>query len=247
MVKYNIYEALLYKNKKFILAFSYTPGFNPSTIIDDMSKTFNLKIVKLECSNISNCNYDKLNNDIKKLLDENESTLKTSYERGYYGMGILIHGLNFQSDKLKFKIDLQLHFAISKTMYLSNSSNTKEDYDNFKKYLDTNKINKYYNIKAEPNEELNDSVFRKIIDYIEFKVYKKEDKKLYTTAYKQPKLKTINEIVEIKDGNTIETESEIESDSSNVLDTEDILKIANNIIDKPDINELTESIHSTEV
>lgn len=239
MVKYNIYDAFLYKNKKFILAFSYTPGFNPSNIIEDMFKTFNLKVIKLECSNMSDCNYDKLNNDVKKILDENDFTLKTSYERGYYGVGILIHGINFQQNKLKFKIDLQLHFSISKSMYLANQSN-KENYDDFKKYLDTNKINKYYNIKSEPNNEFNDSVFRKIIDFIEFKIYKKEDYNLYTTSYKIPKLKPIKENVNISDGYISEISESENTESTDILDTENILDIANNIINISEPNDITE-------
>lgn len=242
MVKYNIYEALLYKNKKFILAFSYTPGFNPSNIIEDISKTFNLKVIKLECSDISNCNYDKLNNDVQKLLDENDFKLKSSYERGYYGIGILIHGFNFFPDKLNFKINLQLHFALSKSMYLLNSSNTVEQYDNFKKYLDTNKINKYYNIKSEPTLEFNDSVFNKIINYIEFKVYNKEDQQLYTTAYKKQQLKPINESTDKSKESTESTESTESKESTEISNISNIYEITNNIMNIPDINELTDSI-----
>ena len=39
------------------------------------------------------------------------------------------------------------------------------DYNKFKDLLTDNKINKYYNIKSEPTNELNDSVFNKIIDF----------------------------------------------------------------------------------
>ena len=43
--KYNIYEAYLYRFKKFILAFSYTPGFDIKFLIDDMQHTDRKSVV----------------------------------------------------------------------------------------------------------------------------------------------------------------------------------------------------------
>jgi len=116
LYKYNIYEAFLYKYKKFIIAFSYTPGFNPQPIINDIKNTFNLVTIKLDGSDMlksdSIFNYDKLNKDIKELLDKNKMKINDS-ELGYYGKGILLYGLNFPQDKIDVPIDLQLHFITS--------------------------------------------------------------------------------------------------------------------------------------
>jgi len=61
---------------------------------------------------------------------------------------------------------------------------TIDDYNNFKDLIADNKINKYYNIKSIVGSEINDSVFEKIIDFFEFKVYGK-DYNLYSTKAKK--------------------------------------------------------------
>ena len=183
--KYNIYEAFLYTFKQFILVCSYTPGFDIDFIIDDMIKTFNLKLIKLEGpTNLkldSVFNYDKLNNDVAKYLEQNKEVTSTTTN---YGTGILICGLNFPSKSLNFQVDLHLNFSLSSNLYLKSISNsTVEDYNNLKIILINNKINKYFNIKSNKSTEINDSVFDKIIDYLEFKVYGK-NYKLYSSKSK---------------------------------------------------------------
>jgi hypothetical protein len=181
--KYNIYEAFLYKYKKFIIAFSYTPGLDLQPIINDMKNTFNLITIKLDGPNMlkldSQFNYDKLNNDIEKVLNNNKIRLNNS-EPLYYGQGILLYGLNFPQDKINFLIDLQLHFSTSLGSFLksftdknNNPLYTTDDYNKFKDIIASNKINKYFNIKSEITNDVNDAVFDKIIDYLEFKVYGK--------------------------------------------------------------------------
>lgn len=193
--KFNIYDAYMYKYKKFILALSYTPGLDIQPIIDDMAKTFNFITLKLEGPNMlkqdSTFNYDKLNGEIKKILDENQKTLELNIP-GSLGKGILIYGLNFPQNKLTTQIDLQLHYSASVSMFLKANTDdfglpayTVDDYNKFKDLLAENKINKYFNIKSVVGSELNDSTFEKIIDFFEWKVYGKDYATLSTKAKKE--------------------------------------------------------------
>lgn len=200
---YNIYDAFLYKYKKFILALTYTPGFNINYIIDDIIKTFNLKIIKLEGDSMLKSNsefdYSKLNLDVNKLLTESDFKIKNNLP-GFYGQGILIYGLSFPSKNIDFKIDLQMHFSNSATIFLKSFSDsngiskyTIEEYNMFNDILSTNKIHKYFNLKTSPTSELNDNVFDKIIDFLEFKIYKKDYEK-YATKLLKEKIKNNSQL-----------------------------------------------------
>ncbi len=194
--KYNIYEAYLYRFKKFILAFSYTPSFDIQPIIDDMKITFNLHLIKLDgdtyLKSNSVFNYEKLNADIEKILADNKEVSLTTTN---YGTGILIYGLSFPTNLLKYQIDIHLHFALSANIFLkTNSKSTLEEYNNFKIILANNKIHKYFNIKSKNLTDINNSVFDKIIDYLEFKVYDKDYKIYSTKAIKENKIKPTSKI-----------------------------------------------------
>jgi hypothetical protein len=183
--KYNIYEAFLYTFKNFILVLTYTPGFDIDFIIDDMIQTFNFKLIKLEgpsdLKQDSIFNYDKLNNDVIKYIEDNKEITSTTTS---YGTGILITGLNIPSNILKFKIDLHLHFSLSSNLYLKTVKDSSiDEYNKFQSILVDNKINKYFNIKSFKSIEINNSVFEKIIDYLEFKIYGK-DYNIYSTKSK---------------------------------------------------------------
>ena len=193
--KFNIYDAFMYKYKKFILALSYTPGLDIQPIIDDMAKTFNFITVKLDGPKMlksdSMFNYDKLNDEINKILEENQKTLDLNIP-GIFGKGILIYGLTFPQNKIKTQIDLQLHYSASVSMFLKANTDeenfplyTVDDYNAFKQLLAENKINKYFNIKSVVGSELNDSTFEKIIDFLEWKVYGKDYATLSTKAKKE--------------------------------------------------------------
>jgi len=202
----NIYDAYLYKFKKFILAFSYTPGFDFSPIVSDISKSFALRIIHLD-----NNNYDDLNNKVNTIINENIQTKNNHY------VGILIHGLNFDQSKIKFQIDLQLHFSLSSQLFLKlNPKSSIDDYNNLKNVLNNNKINKYYNIKSDPTIELNDSVFDKIIDFIEFKVYGKNYEELASKNKQKNFDKYVTDIS--KPTNSDETTKSDESDESDESD-----------------------------
>lgn len=203
--KHNIYEAFLYKYKKFILALSYTPGFDINPIIEDISKTFSLLVIKLEGSPMlksdSSFDYNKLNNNVLKLLDDNNDKLKNNLPN-YLGIGILIYGLNFPLKSLKFQIDLHLHMSTSLNMFLktnvSSDGNvlyTVDDYNKLKDLMNDNKIHKYFNIKSETPVELNDKIFDKIIDFIEFKVYGKDYEKFSTKSRKERETKSNEPLV----------------------------------------------------
>ena len=216
--KYNIYEAYLYTFKKFILVLSYTPGFNIQEIIDDIKPTFNLHLIKLDgptdLNSNSIFNYNKLNSEVNDYLEKNKEVFLTTTT---YGTGILIYGLNFPTNLLKFDVDLHLHFSLSTKLFLENNpSLTLDDYNNFKIILEDNKINKYFNIKSMALTEINNSVFDKLIDYFEFKVYG-ENYNMYSTKKKSEDVPKIEQKI---DKEPITEESEEDSIDKILLETE---------------------------
>lgn len=200
-VIYNVYDAYLYKFKKFILVLTYTPGFNIQFIIDSIVDTFKLHPVKLEGSEMLNgdstFNYDKLNKDVNELLEDNNRILNQN-PKNYYGTGLLLYGLSFPADKLHFNIDLHLHFSNTISLFLKSTADptgkyryTADDYNKFKQLLSNNKIHKYFNLKSDPTEEINDSVHDKIIDFIEFKIYGKNYETYATKFIKENASKNV--------------------------------------------------------
>jgi hypothetical protein len=192
MSQKNVYEAYLYKYKKFILAFSYIPGINIDFAVDDIAKTFNMKVVKLSTKNNEN-DYDKLNKEIDRIIDENNKFLESIHpnvdtNKPYYGQGILICGLSFPQTKITFKIDRQFHFSLSQTTYLKlNSNSTIEEYNKLVANIITNTVNRYFNIKSEITMDTNNNIYDRLIDYFESKLYSKEDYLLYSTKNKKEK------------------------------------------------------------
>ena len=195
--KYNVYEVYLYKYKKFILTLTYTPGFNIQNIVNDIVKTFNLFPIFLGGSEMLNSDsvfdYLTLNNKVKQLLNESNFKIKTSMI-GHYGQGILIYGLSFPTKKLDFQIDLHLHISTSINMFLKSNLSTNinkkikytiDDYNKLKDTLIDNKINKYFNIKADQLTNINDDIYDKIIDFLELNIYEKNYKKLSTNSQKK--------------------------------------------------------------
>jgi hypothetical protein len=232
----NVYEAYLYKYKKCILAFSYIPGINIDFIVNDIAKTFNMKIVKLSINN-NNLDYDKLNKDVENIINENNKFIESIHpnvdtNNPYYGQGILIYGLSFPQTKITFKIDRQFHFSLSQVLYLKlNPNSTIEEYNRLIADITTNNVNRYLNIKSEITMDINNDVYNRIIDYFESRVYSKEDYLLYSTKNtstdkgstlkaKLPEEKTIST-----------TDNVIEPEQDNVFDEDDINYTRNNNID----------------
>lgn len=172
---YNIYDAYLYKYKKLILIITHTPGLDISDLITDISQSFNMRTIKLEGpnmikkDNLDQYNYKKVNNDVANILKENNDKLNSSF-KGYYGQGILLYGLSFPKSKIEFKADLHIHLSITQKLFIKLNSDVEESlYDKFKDILIENIINKYYNLKTDMTDEINDTLFYKIIDFIEKK------------------------------------------------------------------------------
>lgn len=227
--KYNVYEAYLHTFKNFILVLSYSPSFDIDFVIDDMKQTFNFKVVKLEGPSILNAesvfNYDKLNADVNKILEDNKEITSTNMT---FGTGILVYGLNFPNDMLKFQVDVHLHFSLSVNLFLKlNKDQTIDNYNSLKTLLSTNTINKYFNVKSLKSTEMNDSVFDKIIDYVEFKVYGK-NYKIYGTKQKNkpPPMPPPEPPKKI----TIEESEKNESDSIDIALTESEVILTNSTI-----------------
>jgi len=172
--KYNVYDIYLQKYKKFILVLSYTPGLDITNIIDDMIQTFKFKLFKIDSLDLLNIDYSKINNDVQHYINNCDNC------------GILITGINFPSKSLNFRCDLHLHFNLSLTLFLKTGVGTESEYYTLKKSLTENSINKYFNIKGEVSNDINDSVFDKIIDFIEFKVYGKNYSIYSTKSSKSP-------------------------------------------------------------
>jgi hypothetical protein len=244
---HNIYDAYLYRYKKFILAFTYTPGFDIKYVIDDIAKTFNCQIIKLEGDSIlkadSKFNYSKLNSDVKKLLSESDFKIKSNLP-GYFGQGILIYGLNIPTKNLDFQIDLHLHFSASINMFLKSNSEpdgkktyTVDDYKKFKDLLAENKIHKYFNQKVDPSSDLNDSVFEKIIDFLEIKVYGKDYEKYSTKLSKERNQKNnLKPLVNPKPNDVlaISQKNQLANDKRDELLTDVILSSVSDIYDTND-------------
>jgi len=238
--KYNIFEAYLYRFKKFILVFSYTPGFDINFIIEDIQQTFNLRVIKLDGNSYlradSVFNYDKLNTDVNNLLEKKEVSLTTIT----YGTAILIHGLAFPTNLLKFQIDIHLHFALSATLFLKTIEDaTLQEYNNFKILLEDNIIHKYFNIKSDKSIDINNSVFDKIIDYLEFKVYGEKYTEYSTKIKKENKLnpqpikENIQESIETTTDKSKKKYSDDEIDS---ITTDVLISTVENEYDKNDPN-----------
>jgi hypothetical protein len=189
---YNIYDAYLYKYKQLILIITHTPGLDISDLITDISQSFNMRTIKLEGpnmikkDNLDQYNYKKVNNDVANILKEKDDKLNSSF-KGYYGQGILLYGLSFPKTKIDFRADLHLHLSITQKLFIKLNSDVEGSlYDSFKDILSQNIINKYYNLKTDMTDEINDTIFHKIIDFIEQKVYGKNYEE-YSTKNKMLK------------------------------------------------------------
>lgn len=213
---YNIYDAYLYKYKKLILIITYTPGLDISDLITDISQSFNMRTIKLEGpdmikkDNLEQYNYKKINNDVATILKENDDKLNSIF-KGYYGQGILLYGLSFPKSKIEFRADLHLHLSVSQKMFIKLNSGVEGSlYDSFKDILSQNIINKYYNLKTDMTDEINDTIFYKIIDFIEQKVYGKNYEE-YSTKNKMSKEETQTEQSELS--NTLSQTNDFKYDS----------------------------------
>jgi len=193
--KINVYDAFLYKNKKFIMVFSYLPNtvHHVQPFIDEMAKSFNLKIINMDQLLDKPISYTKLESHVQQILSESNTKLQSmspSLNFGYYGQGILIHGSSFVNHKITFYVDLHLYFSLSLTIFLSlNPTKTIDDFNLLKKSFENIKINKYFNLKPDLNDDSDkilDEVFFKIVDFIEFKVYGK-DYDIYSSLNKKTK------------------------------------------------------------
>lgn len=214
---YNVYEAYLYKFRQFIFVLSYSPGIDIKSIIDDIALPFNFRIIKLEnIKDSDDFDYNKLSNDVNKILNENKLTINGDGPI-HNIKGILIYGLNFPVKSLFFKVDIQYHLSLSKKLYFKFNNDDKYEY--YSKIVESNKINKYFNIKEEINKNINDQIYDKLIEFIEKKVYGKNYEKLSLTYNKNNNsLKSKNNIV---DTNNSITDSEIISDSDSDIQEKD--------------------------
>lgn len=241
LYNYNIYDAYLYKYKKFILIITHTPGLDITDLITDISQNFNMRTIKLEGpkmikkDNLDQYNYKQVNNDVANILKENNDKLKSSF-KGYYGQGILLYGLSFPKSKIEFRADLHLHLSITQKLFFKLNSNVEGSlYDSFKDILSQNIINKYYNLKTVMTDEINDIIFYKIIDFIEQKIYGKDYEK-YST-----KNKMLKENTQTEESNKTE-----ESKTSSQIDDSKYDTIVNEITDELEEDSIEQALEDAE-
>ena len=218
-MSFNIKDAYLKFNKKFILLITYTSGINIESLIHLFKNDLEFNIV-LSNNNIAET-YNDLNTNINNILFEDENKMKIA--PAYFGSSIVIFGQSFPSNLIKFNYDLHIHISISKSKYYTiYPEKSKNDYDDLSKIISNNKINKYFNIKDnnitndyQLDDTKLDEIFNFIIDYFEKNVYKSKYD-MYATKNNISK----------KQNNTINSDSDniknIDTDSDNIknIDTD---------------------------
>jgi len=233
---YNIKDAFLKLNKKFILLVTHTSGIKIESIVNLLSNDLTLKTI------ISyDTDFSIINNKINTILEDDKNKMKLSPV--YLGSSIAIIGTSFPTNLIKFNVDLHIHISISKTKYLAiYPEKTKDDYDNLSKLISNDKINKYFNIKDNNITEDNqldesklDEVFNYIIDFYEKSVYK--------TKYEMYATKNIKSLDNLELSDIKDTDSDKLKDS----DSDKISNIdinINNSDNDSDNENLLESLDS---
>lgn len=237
-MNYNIKDAYLKLNKKFILLVTHTPGLKIDSLVNLFTNDLQLHTILFYDNDLT-----IINNKINSLLDDDSNKMKIS--PAFLGSAICIIGTTFPSKSLNFNPDLHIHLTLSKTKYYTIfPDKSRDDYDNLSKIILNDKINKYFNIKDinitedyQIDDNKLDEIFNYIIEFYEKNVYKSKYD-MYST--KKDKKNDNIELSDIKD-----------SDSDKLKDTDsDKLKDTNSdqisYIDSDDTDNenLLESINS---
>jgi hypothetical protein len=172
----NVLDFLLSTKKKYIILFSGL-NFSPvEKIVTEIAKDFNAIILNYLHLTLDD-NLDVLNTRVNELLKKQE-ILKQP---------IFIICKSFQTDKLKIFYDYHINISLSKNDILELDPAKRSDLPElYIKSLQTNRINKYINIKKDFNlDYVLNNIFNLIIDDIEKKVYGDKYNKLSSKFYKE--------------------------------------------------------------
>jgi hypothetical protein len=179
----NVLDFLLSTKKKYIILFSGL-NFSPiENIVTEIAKDFNAIILNYLHLNLDD-NLDVLNIRVNDLLQKQKNPIQP----------IFIMSKSFQTDKLKIFPDYHINISLSKTDILTlDPAKRTELPELYTKSLQTNRINKYINIKKDYNlNEILDNIFNLIIDDIEKKVYGDKYNILSYKFYKENSNKNID-------------------------------------------------------
>lgn len=182
----NVLEMLIEERNKYIILITGLKFSPIENIINALAKDFNAIVLNYMHFN-HNDDYNIINERVKEIYNNKKP--------------IFIITTSFASDEIKIPLDFHLHISLNK--FMANELNPVKDdnfYDDYKKKLETNRINKYYNLKKDWNmEQATNDIFYIIIDNIEKKLY--GDK--YEELASNPQPRSGNKNVEPRTGPSI--------------------------------------------
>jgi hypothetical protein len=110
--------------------------------------------------------------DLVPMMDAVDAALKGP------SAGVLVAARSFPADLLTFRVDYHVNLSVNRAHFEATKALEKygdNDFYDYKKHLETNRINKYINVKSDTDlEHIANLVFYLVIDSIEKKVYKKD-------------------------------------------------------------------------
>jgi len=168
--EYNVLEMLLLKKKKYIVLFSGLKCSPVEKIINDLTKIYNA--IDLNFLHLN------LNDDISVINNRVNNLLKEDKQQPYF-----IVGKTFPKDNLTIPVDLHINISLNYKL-LKELDNTQNLYEDYKKEMEKNRVNKYINLNKEYDyNKILSNIFEIIIDDIEKKVYGDKYDKLNHHVY----------------------------------------------------------------
>jgi len=200
----NVIEKFIEKYKKCIILLSGFEKLHLEEYAKLLAENFNFELIKFDYPD-----FELLNNQVSK-----SST------------GLVIYGLTFPSDQLKFKANYHISLAGNRTL-IDDDSKFNIYQENVKKNI----VNKFKNIKdIEYRDDIYLDIFNLIIDMIEKKVYQERYEEVQKEKAKlNLKEKSKIEKTENSDSNSdVDSEKELEKEKidkeKNESDSESVPK-----------------------
>jgi uncharacterized FlgJ-related protein len=200
----NVIEKFIEKYKKCIILLSGFEKLHLEEYAKLLSENFNFELIKFDYPD-----FELLNNQVSK-----SST------------GLVIYGLTFPSDQIKFKANYHISLAGNRTL-IDDDNKFNIYQENVKKNI----VNKFKNIKdIEYHDDVYLDIFNLVIDMIEKKVYQER----YEEVQKEKAKLSLKEKAKIEkkdtdtdtDANTdpaFETDIEEKKDKSEVIPKRDVV------------------------
>jgi hypothetical protein len=198
----NVIEKFIEKYKKCIILLSGFEKLHLEEYAKLLAENFNFELIKFDYPD-----FELLNNQVSK-----SST------------GLVIYGLTFPSDQIKFKANYHISLAGNRTL-IDDDNKFNIYQENVKKNI----VNKFKNIKdIEYHDDIYLDIFNLVIDMIEKKVYQER----YEEVQKEKAKLSLKEKAKIEktdtdtDANTdpaFETDIEEKKDKSEVIPKRDVV------------------------